>query len=148
MTDLTFMESERIGHVLVRAETERGIAMLGGIGPVRMPRVQAEGFALSATDAGLEVDRLDRTLPPVPEARQAVDAFREKYPELADRWRGVEPLDFSGQLMRRPAEVHTETLRRLRGQLQGEEKTAVRWALERISKLEERLAEIHQRSRA
>lgn len=49
---------------------------------------------------------------------------------------------------RRAKDVHREHLRALRGQLTGEDKTAIRWALEHIERLEKRLADIHQRSRA
>jgi hypothetical protein len=46
-----------------------------------------------------------------------------------------------------PREVHLATLRAMRGRSEGEEKTALRWALERISKLEGRLDDIRARAR-
>ena len=42
---------------------------------------------------------------------------------------------------------HLERLRALRGQLSGEDKNALRWALNRIAKLENRLGEINRLSR-
>lgn len=84
-----------------------------------LPDAQAHRGIERAVELGLEVARLDRTLSPVPDPQEPAPP-------------------------RRARDVHREHLRALRGQLTGEDKTAIRWALEQIERLETRLENIRR----
>ena len=87
-------------------------------------------------------DPVGRALRPTPSPAVILNNFRRAYPETAAVGRELSEDPENGEV----GERHTATLRALRGQLEGEDKTAVRWALNYIDKLEERLDRIHKLS--
>ena len=161
MTDITVLSAAVSRFRLIRPESEAGERFLSAklnvtvlvAHPAHTVLVRfAQKCAEQAVAEGLEVARLDRTLPEVPLPLQA-DHLVEAARVGARRGHGVHPtVEESVQtapelLARSTKERHLRTLQELRGRLEGEEKTALRWALQKLTAIEARLAEIERIAR-